>query len=44
MTSIRQQSLFGIQELYDMEPTQKYEEIMAAIDLDAIFFEINKIR
>ena len=42
MISIRQESLFGIQELYDMEPTQKYEEIMAAIDLDAIFFEINK--
>ncbi|WP_301108055.1 transposase [Sporosarcina sp.] len=42
MTIIRQESLFGIQELYDMEPTQKYEEIMAAIDLDAIFFEINK--
>lgn len=42
MTIIRQQSLFGIQELYDMEPTQKYEEIMSAIDLDSIFFEIKK--
>ncbi len=37
MTIIRQQSLFGIQELYEMEPTQQYQEIM-----DAIFFEVNK--
>lgn len=42
MTIIRQQSLFSIEELYEMEPTQKYEEIMAAIYLDAIFHEINK--
>lgn len=37
MTIIRKGSLFGIQELYVMEPTRKYKEIMAAI-----FFEINK--
>lgn len=42
MTIIRQQSLFGIQELYEMEPTQQYQEIMNAIDLDSIFFEVNK--
>lgn len=42
MTIIRQQSLFSIEELYEMEPTQKYEEIMAAIDLDVIYYEINK--
>ena len=30
MTIIRQISLFGIQELYDMEPTQKYDEINSA--------------
>lgn len=42
MTIIRQQSLFSIQELYEMEPTQQYEEIMSAIDFDAIFFAINK--
>lgn len=42
MTIIRQQTLFSIEELYEMEPTQKYEEIMAAIDLDTIFYEINK--
>src|SRR5437660_744765 len=29
MTSIRQNSLFSIQELYDMEPTQKYEAIIS---------------
>ncbi|MBB4823673.1 transposase, partial [Sporosarcina luteola] len=42
MTIIRQQSLFSIEELYEMEPTQKYEEIMDAIDLDILFYEINK--
>jgi transposase len=42
MTIIRQQSLFGIQELYEMEPTHRYEAIISAIDLDAIHLEINK--
>jgi transposase len=42
MTIIRQQSLFGIQELYDMEPTQKYEAIISAIDLDGIYAKVNK--
>ena len=42
MTIIRQPSLFSIQELYDMEPTQKYEAIISAIDLDAIFREVTK--
>ena len=42
MTIIRQQSLFGIQELYEMEPTQRYESIISAIDLGAIHDETNK--
>jgi len=42
MTIIRQPSLFGIQELYDMEPTQKYESIISAIDLDKIYHEVTK--
>lgn len=42
MTIIRQPSLFGIQELYDMEPTQKYEAVIAAINLDAIYYAITK--
>lgn len=42
MTIIRQQSLFGIQELYEMAPTQRYESMITAIDLDAIYHEINK--
>ncbi|GIP63779.1 hypothetical protein J32TS6_23340 [Virgibacillus pantothenticus] len=42
MTIIRQTSLFGIQELYDMEPTQKYEAVIAAINLDAIYYAITK--
>ncbi|MBB6512869.1 transposase, partial [Gracilibacillus halotolerans] len=42
MTIIRQTSLFGIQELYDMEPTQKYEAIISAINLDKIYYKITK--
>lgn len=42
MTIIRQPSLFGIQELYDMEPTQKYEEIISTIDLDKIYHAVTK--
>ena len=42
MTIIRQTSLFSIQELYDMEPTQKYDAIISAIDLDAIHYEVSK--
>ncbi|WP_188455575.1 IS1182 family transposase [Virgibacillus oceani] len=42
MTIIRQTSLFSIQELYDMEPTQKYEAIISAIDMDAIYRAVNK--
>lgn len=42
MTIIRQPSLFGIQELYEMEPTQSYELIISAIDLNVIHYEIQK--
>ncbi|WP_106495813.1 IS1182 family transposase [Lentibacillus sp. Marseille-P4043] len=42
MTIIRQPSLFGIQELYDMEPTQKYEAVISAIDLDKIYHKVTK--
>ena len=42
MTIIRQPSLFSIQELYDMEPTQKYDAIISAIDIDAIYYEVSK--
>jgi len=42
MTIIRQPSLFSIQELYDMESIQKYDVIISAINMDAIYNEINK--
>ncbi|API91926.1 hypothetical protein J32TS6_23420 [Virgibacillus pantothenticus] len=42
MTIIRQPSLFGIQELYDMESTKKYEAVIAAINLDAIYYAMTK--
>lgn len=37
MTIIRQGSLFDIQELYELEPTQRFEAIFSAIDIDPIF-------
>ncbi len=42
MTIIRQPSLFSIQELYDMAPTQKYDAIISVIDLDFIYHEVKK--
>ena len=42
MIIIRQNSLFSILALYDMEPTQKYEVIISAIDLDAIYHQVTK--
>src|SRR5690625_2669090 len=42
MTIIRQPSLFSIQELFDMEPTQKYEAIISTIDLDSIYHQVIK--
>jgi|SRR5690625_709512 len=42
MTIVRQETLFDIQELYGMEPTHRYETIISAIDLDKIYYEVNK--
>src|SRR5699024_1332979 len=42
MAIIRQPSLFSIQELYDMEPPQKYDAIISAINMDAIYYEVSK--
>jgi len=42
MTIMQQLSLFGIQALYDMEPTQKYEGIISTVDLDAIYHAVTK--
>ena len=51
MSIIRQESLFSIQELYEMEPTQRYQVMISAIDegfimddtvaIDATHFEAN---
>ena len=42
MTIILQPSLFSIQELYDIEPTQKYDAMISEIDMDAIYYEVSK--
>ena len=42
MVSIRQESLFNIQEWYEMVPTQRYQEMISAIDLDEIYHNVTK--
>lgn len=42
MPIIRQESLFDIQELYDLEPTQRFEAIFSTIDIDPIFAVVTK--
>ncbi|MTT31394.1 IS1182 family transposase [Terrilactibacillus sp. BCM23-1] len=42
MTIIRQGSLFDLQELYDLEPTQRFEAIFSTIDIDPIFALVTK--
>lgn len=42
MTIIRQGSLFDIQELYDLEPTQRFEAIFSTIDIDPILAAVTK--
>ena len=42
MPIIRQESLFDIQELYDLEPTQRFEAIFSTIDIDPILAVVMK--
>ncbi len=42
MTIIRQGSLFDLQELYNLEPTHRFESIFSAIDIDPIFAVVTK--
>lgn len=42
MTIIRQGSLFDLQELYDLEPTQRFDAIFSTIDIDPIYALVTK--
>ncbi len=42
MSIIRQGSLFDLQDLYDLEPTQRYEAILSSIDVDSIVYQVGK--
>jgi transposase len=42
MTIIRQGSLFSLQELYDLEPTHRFETVFSTIDIDPIFAVVTK--
>ncbi|MCZ2845462.1 MAG: transposase, partial [Candidatus Bathyarchaeota archaeon] len=42
MSIVRQESLFSIQILFDLEPTQRYDEIFSAIDINPILTVVAK--
>lgn len=42
MSIIRQESLFDLQDLYDLEPTQRFDAIFSAIDIDPILTVVSK--
>ncbi|MEW9673919.1 transposase, partial [Ammoniphilus sp. 3BR4] len=42
MSIIRQGSLFGIQDLYDLEPTQRFEAIFSTLYIEPLLKEISK--
>jgi transposase len=43
MSMFRQGSLFDLQELYDLEPTQRFEAVFSTIDIHPLFHKISKI-
>lgn len=42
MSIIRQGTLFDLQDLYDLEPTQRYDTVLSTIDLDSILYKVSK--
>ncbi|MDQ0253522.1 transposase, partial [Evansella vedderi] len=42
MSIVRQESLFSMQILFDLEPTQRYDEIFSAIDINPILSIVAK--
>jgi transposase len=42
MPIIRQGSLFELQDLYDLEPTQRFEALFSTVDIDPIFVVVTK--
>lgn len=42
MPIIRQESLFSIQDLYDLEPTQRFEAIFSTLDIDSAIYAVSK--
>lgn len=42
MPIIRQGSLFGIQDLYDLEPTQRFDAIFSTIDIESVILVVSK--
>ncbi|CAM4008909.1 hypothetical protein MEZE111188_20170 [Mesobacillus zeae] len=42
MSIIKQESLFGIQELFDLEPTQRFHTVFSTIDIDSAVSAVSK--
>lgn len=44
MPIIRQESLFDLQDLYDLEPTQRFDALFSAIDIGPVLHQLSKKR
>lgn len=42
MPIIRQESLFDLQDLYDLEPTQRFDALFSAIDIGLVLHQLSK--
>lgn len=42
MSIIRQGNLFGIQDLYDLEPTQRFDAIFSTLNMEPLLLQISK--
>ncbi|MBD8068116.1 transposase [Bacillus sp. PS06] len=42
MPIIRQESLFSIQDLYDLRPTQRFDAIFSTLDMDSAIYVVSK--
>lgn len=42
MAIIRQESLFDLHDLYELEPTHRFDDVFSAIDISPILFMVSK--
>ena len=42
MSIIRQESLFGMQDLYELEPTKRFDAIFSTLHIEPLLFAVSK--